>query len=644
MARVFLSYDREDGAKARPIAQALERAGHFVWWDLHIKGGAEYGREIEVALEQSDAVVVLWSSRSINSAWVRDEAAAGRESGRLIPVLIEPVSPPMGFRQYQNLDFSARKGRRKPQHLAELLESIEALGEKSDATLRPVRTRGPPSSPKPSMSSLLKWSLIGGAVMIVLVALVFLLQRDRGRNEVHTVAVASADANARPLSRELLVNLGRLQSAKSGSIRLVNAAGQVGGKSDLIFEAASANDNGKPGASLVLLDGNDRSVLWSKDFTQESGSIADLKLQLAFTAARVLGCALEGLRYDGRSLGQQTLKLYLNACAELAERAGTDPRSLIPTLKKVTEVTPRFGPAWGKLLMVEAESAEGVGGEVADPLAIATLGDDIADARKFQPEIPEIKLAQLALLPMDAYAERMRLVDEANVDSRDNPVVLTIRSNGLRSIGRMDESVNDAKHAAELDPLSPATVNAYISALAYAGRIETAREELAKAERLWPGTASLADIQYRFHLRFGDPKEALRLGPQFGIQAGGRLFLKTRAEPTPANIEFLKQYAAKRTTDIAALSFTTQAFGQFNLNDELFRIVLPWRPGRELAVLGDIWFRPSLEGFRRDPRFMLVSKRMGLLDYWRKSGKWPDFCGDPVLPYDCKAEAAKLGS
>ena len=30
MAQVFLSYDREDGAKARVIAQALEPAGHFV--------------------------------------------------------------------------------------------------------------------------------------------------------------------------------------------------------------------------------------------------------------------------------------------------------------------------------------------------------------------------------------------------------------------------------------------------------------------------------------------------------------------------------------------------------------------------------------------------------------------------------------
>jgi hypothetical protein len=33
-----------------------------------------------------------------------------------------------------------------------------------------------------------------------------------------------------------------------------------------------------------------------------------------------------------------------------------------------------------------------------------------------------------------------------------------------------------------------------------------------------------------------------------------------------------------------------------------------------------------------------------LLDYWRASGKWPDFCFEPDLPYDCKAEAAKLAA
>ena len=53
LARLFLSYDREDADKAQAIAGALEKAGHEVWWDRHIRGGSEYSKEIEQALKAS---------------------------------------------------------------------------------------------------------------------------------------------------------------------------------------------------------------------------------------------------------------------------------------------------------------------------------------------------------------------------------------------------------------------------------------------------------------------------------------------------------------------------------------------------------------------------------------------------------------
>ena len=82
---MFLSYDRDDANKARVIALALERAGHSVWWDKHISGGSQFAKEIEQALDKSDVVVVLWTTFSIESPWVRDEAGAGRDRGRLLP-------------------------------------------------------------------------------------------------------------------------------------------------------------------------------------------------------------------------------------------------------------------------------------------------------------------------------------------------------------------------------------------------------------------------------------------------------------------------------------------------------------------------------------------------------------------------------
>src|SRR5262252_8510217 len=115
MAKLFLSYSRKDEAKARRFTQWLEREGHDVWRDEDdIGGGASFSSEIEKALKESDAVLVLWSAESVQSAWVRDEAAFGRDRGKLIPFALDDAEPPLGFRQFQTIGLSAWKGHREP--------------------------------------------------------------------------------------------------------------------------------------------------------------------------------------------------------------------------------------------------------------------------------------------------------------------------------------------------------------------------------------------------------------------------------------------------------------------------------------------------------------------------------------------------
>ena len=55
-------------------------------------------------------------------------------------------------------------------------------------------------------------------------------------------------------------------------------------------------------------------------------------------------------------------------------------------------------------------------------------------------------------------------------------------------------------------------------------------------------------------------------------------------------------------------------------------------------------FWPNLAEFRRDPRFMPLAVQVGLVDYWRSSGNWPDFCTGQTLPYNCQTEANKLNA
>ena len=107
LARIFLSYARSDRTRVSELAAALENAGHEVWWDRRLAGGAEFEREIEHALDQAEAVVVVWSTASVKSHWVRDEATSGRDRNRLVPVSLDGTPPPLGFRQLHTIDVSA---------------------------------------------------------------------------------------------------------------------------------------------------------------------------------------------------------------------------------------------------------------------------------------------------------------------------------------------------------------------------------------------------------------------------------------------------------------------------------------------------------------------------------------------------------
>ena len=124
MARVFLSYARSDAEAAKALADHIARAGHDVWWDREIEGGSRFAVEIDKALQNADFIVVLWSEASIQSAWVQDEASEGRDSGRLVPLTLNDVRPPLGFRQYQAIPFEDCLREREPKNLDKLLRAI----------------------------------------------------------------------------------------------------------------------------------------------------------------------------------------------------------------------------------------------------------------------------------------------------------------------------------------------------------------------------------------------------------------------------------------------------------------------------------------------------------------------------------------
>jgi hypothetical protein len=101
MSEIFLSYKSEDLPRAKIIAEALEQQGYSVWWDMTIPPGKTFDEVIEKALDSAKCVVVLWSRKSVLSDWVKEEASVAVKRRILLPVLIDDVKIPIGFKRIQ---------------------------------------------------------------------------------------------------------------------------------------------------------------------------------------------------------------------------------------------------------------------------------------------------------------------------------------------------------------------------------------------------------------------------------------------------------------------------------------------------------------------------------------------------------------
>jgi tetratricopeptide (TPR) repeat protein len=209
----------------------------------------------------------------------------------------------------------------------------------------------------------------------------------------------------------------------------------------------------------------------------------------------------------------------------------------------------------------------------------------------------------------------------------------------------MGDAVEAAAQAVQLDPLSPALLDNYLSALAYAGKIDTAYDQLRKAEAMWPSANNLLFARYRLDLRFGDPKEALKIyrtslsGADFPQQES---FILARIDPTPANIQrAIDEERAIYAQDSRDMVGLIQALGQFGRKDEAIDLLLHYAGGPAIGWNAEVLFRPAMRDVWRDPRSIAAAAHLGYLKYWKMSGNWPDFCSDPTLPYNCRKEAAR---
>ena len=110
MRKLFVSYSRNDKAVAQRVAHALSTQGYDVFWDAEIPPGQKFDTYIFSQLEQSDAVIVLWSTSSISSDYVKEEAEYAKMNSVLVPVRIDEVALPFGFTRIHTIDLLDWRG------------------------------------------------------------------------------------------------------------------------------------------------------------------------------------------------------------------------------------------------------------------------------------------------------------------------------------------------------------------------------------------------------------------------------------------------------------------------------------------------------------------------------------------------------
>jgi hypothetical protein len=139
---IFVSYARVDSLTANAIARLLQDEGWTVFWDQVIPAGETWDTHIGRALAGARCVLVLWTESALSSNWVREEAGEAKKRGTLLPLLIEAVEPPIGFRLYQGLDFTTWQGTPTEPAFAALRTTVERMLAKGEE--RQTASRGPP--------------------------------------------------------------------------------------------------------------------------------------------------------------------------------------------------------------------------------------------------------------------------------------------------------------------------------------------------------------------------------------------------------------------------------------------------------------------------------------------------------------------
>ena len=546
MKSIFLSYAREDASKAKKVASELERAGHDVWWDRDLGGGSRFAAAIEAELQRRDVVLVLWSQAALQSDWVKDEAAVGRDSGRLLPVLIEAVEPPLGFRQVQGVRLPRSWARRPGKHLAPLLSALDEIRTGS-------RVAPPPGVGHGKRRYI--WAAVAVALLVAAWLGFFYLRDGGGRAEANPklAVLPFADLSAEQDRAYLSEGIAEAILGKLGREPGLDVVGRTSawqfrdGAADLkrIRKALGVTHvlEGSAGAAgkvlrvnVRLINARDGTQLWSQQYQRDTSNIFAVQDEIGQSVAQSLRGALaagaRGSRVATPVTGTDTYALYLAGRAKLRERKPAELKEALAIAERVIAADPNYAP--GHALKAEAVwlSSDWLYGDIPRARAIRIAEPHARRAIQLAPNASEGYAALGFILFGDQQSEAAaRALREA---IKRNPARGDLRmwlAFALNDLAHNAEALKQIDEAAALEPLWPQAVGSFAQALCAQRRFDDAATTINRFEARGGTPTAVAVMRSVDAVCRSDFSESLRYA---------RLSSKIGVEPQSVNVALLE--------------------------------------------------------------------------------------------------------
>ncbi|HVI05058.1 MAG TPA: TIR domain-containing protein, partial [Sphingomicrobium sp.] len=299
---VFISYKAEDRARLKPLVDALEAEGFSVWWDTHIGGGSNWRRDIEEHLDAAKCVIVAWTKRSVgpDGEFVRDEAGQARRHGTYLPVLVDVVELPLGFREVQAISLKGWKGDRSDPRFLPLVDAV-----RERVTGAPLERR----ATRHATSGVSRRAIIAGSAGIGAVAVAgggWLLLRPAPANARRIAVLPFANLSGDPaqayfsdgiaeelrssLSRVGMQVIGRASCDAVKTLDIRTAAAKLGVANILTGSVRRSPQTIRIDAQLV--SGSDGVERWAQSYDRSPGDTIKIQTDIAESVARALSVAL----------------------------------------------------------------------------------------------------------------------------------------------------------------------------------------------------------------------------------------------------------------------------------------------------------------------------------------------------------------